>query len=273
MYTILNDRSVVKVTGEDKFKFFQGLITNDINKLTTQSHIYACMLTPQGKYFADLFLSLHEDVIWVDLPSSRIDEILKKLMIYRLRSKVEFALCPEYKIVAFIDHDMSEFITDNNIIFNDPRSSFMGKRGYVLSDKLLSENPKAYDSLRIDNFIAEGEKDLINEQSFILEYGLDELNAIDYNKGCYVGQELVARTHHRGVVRKQIAKIESFEQLPALRTNIYSGEKKLGIICSSVGNKGLGLIRVEDLLNLDPAEKITADNIEIKITLNEKAND
>ena len=122
---------------------------------------------------------------------------------------------------------------------------------------------------RIEHFIAEGEKDLVAGPSFPLEYGLDNLNAIDYKKGCYVGQELVARTHYLGEIRKQIVQVTSNDKLPLLGTVIYAGEQKLGIICSSLKNKGLALIRTENVVNLDPTTKITADGQEIKLKFKE----
>ncbi len=269
IYSSLTDRAVVRVSGEDRFKFLQGLITNDVNKLLPNEGLYACMLTPQGKYFADFFLTLDEDSILLDMPALRQEEILKKLNLYKLRSAVTITPCPEYKVVSFLSKMTAPRI------FVDPRSAALGMRGFILDSELSSEmqhDPNAYDLARIANFIAEGEKDLVPEQSFLLEYGLDDLNAIDYKKGCYVGQELVARTHHRGTIRKEIAQIESVGKLPNLGTIIYAGEKKLGLVCSSVNNKGLALIRTEDIINLDPAVRITADGQEVRLKFKEQQN-
>lgn len=268
-YTLLTERSITRISGEDRFKFLQGLLSNDVNKLTPNEGIYACMLTPQGKYFADFFLYLDGESILLDIPAIRQEDILKKLNIYKLRSAVTIAPCSEYQVVSFL----SELKAPE--VFIDPRSKNLGMRGFIHESNLaeltkdMQNDQDAYDLARINNFIAEGEKDLIFEKSFLLEYGLDQLNAIDYNKGCYVGQELVARTHHRGVIRKQIVQVESQNKLPESGTEIYADEKKLGVICSSVNNKGLALIRTEDTINLDPKVKITANNQEIKLQFKE----
>ena len=264
--SLLTTRAVVRVGGEDRFKFLQGLLTNDINKLKSNQALYACMLTPQGKYFADFFLYADGDSILLDLPALRQEEIIKKLNIYKLRSAITLVPCPEYKVVAFLSEAAIP-----GVVFHDPRSIKMGMRGFVDQSKLanIQYDKNAYDLTRIANFIAEGEKDLVPEQSFLLEYGLDDLNAIDYKKGCYVGQELVARTHHRGTIRKQVVQVESSSDLPMPGTVIYAGEQKLGIMCSSVANKGLALIRTEDVLNLDSAAKITADEQEVKLIFKE----
>ncbi|MCT4634633.1 MAG: hypothetical protein N4A31_00080 [Rickettsiales bacterium] len=268
-YTLLTERSIIRISGEDRFKFLQGLISNDVNKLLPNEGLYACMLTPQGKYFADFFLYIDGESILLDLPDLRQEEIVKKLNIYKLRSAVNIETCPEYKVVSFLSALKAPGV------FKDPRSPTLGMRGFIHESNLskltrnIANNPNAYDLTRIENFIAEGEKDLIFEKSFLLEYGLDSLNAIDYNKGCYVGQELVARTHHRGTIRKQIVQVESKDKLPESGTKIYAGEKKLGVMCSAVNNKGLALVRTEDTINLNHAVKITVGNQEIKLKIKE----
>lgn len=268
-YTLLKNRSIIRISGEDRFKFLQGLLSNDVNKLTPNEGLYACMLTPQGKYFADFFLYLDGENILLDIPSLRQEEILTKLNIYKLRSTVTIAPCPEYKVISFL----SELKAPG--VFIDPRHEALGMRGFIHESKLqqltkdMQNDQDVYDLARIDNFIAEGEKDLIFEKSFLLEYGLDNLNAIDYDKGCYVGQELVARTHHRGTIRKQIVQVESKNKLPESGTEIHARGKKIGVICSSINNKGLALIRTEDTINLDHAVKITVGNQEIKLKFKE----
>ncbi len=274
MYSLLAERSIIKITGEDKFKFLQGLLSNDLNKLEPNQALYACMLTPQSKYFADFFLYSHQASILLDVPALRQEEILKKLNLYKLRSAIALTPCPEYKIVAFLaEQDISLL---NEIIFNDPRSTKLGMRGFIPESNLeevtknLTHDQNAYDQARIANFIAEGEKDLIPGHSFLLEYGLDKLNAIDYKKGCYVGQELVARTHYRGTIRKEIVRVEGENNLPELGTVIYAGEIKLGIICSSVHNKALALIRSEEAKNLAYNTEILVDGQKIKLIFQEE---
>ncbi len=268
-YSLLTTRAIVRLSGEDRFKFLQGLLSNDVSKLMVNEGLYACMLTPQGKYFADFFLFLDQDSILLDMPALRQEEIIKKLNIYKLRSSITIAFCPEYKVVSFLS------TLSFPRVFVDPRSDALGMRGFILESDLqeltknMNHDENAYDLARINNFIAEGEKDLIPDQSFILEYGFDNLNAIDYKKGCYVGQELVARTHHRGAIRKETVQVESENKLPHLGALICSGERKLGMMCSSVDNKGLALIRSEDIIKLDPEAKITTDGQEIKLKFKE----
>ncbi len=263
MYTLLNERVIFKISGADSAKFLQGLLSNDVTKITSSNAIYACMLTPQGKYFADFFLIKKDQDILFD--------IINKLNMYKLRSSINISKST-YQVVSFVN-EMDLLPFTNSIIFDDPRSSCMGKRAFIHEDDLqalthdFTQEPNLYDNIRIDNFIPEGDKDLIPDKSFISEYGLDNLNAIDYNKGCYVGQELTARTHYLGKVRKQIMQVISASNLPSLGIEIYAGEQKLGIICSSVGKRGLALIRIENLNSVASGAIITADNVELKLIL------
>jgi folate-binding protein YgfZ len=276
MYTFLNERSVFRISGEDRVKFLQGLLSNDITKISPDNSIYACMLTPQGKYFADFFLISRGDEILFDILKLRQSEILKKLNMYKLRSAVTINEAPHYQVISLATSEKVNL--QSSIVFKDPRSDKLGMRGFInendfkfLSDNFI-EDENSYDNIRIDNFIAEGDKDLIPEKSFLAEYGLDNLNAIDYSKGCYVGQELVARTHYLGQVRKQIVQVHAKHNLPALGTEIHAGQQKLGIICSSRANKGLALVRTEDVLKLDSDAKITANDLDLELIFKEKTN-
>ena len=128
MYTILNERALVRISGKDRAKFLQAIITNDITQLNENNAIYACLLTPQGKYFTDLFLKLDQDTILIDLPTARIEEILQKLKIYKLRSDVTFTEAPEYKIIASTETNHPNF-------FRDPRSTNLRWRGFVATSE------------------------------------------------------------------------------------------------------------------------------------------
>lgn len=268
---VLADRLIVKLSGIDRFSFLQGLITNDIYKLETQPAIYACLLTPQGKFFADFFIYNQGDYFLLDMSSPRKDEILRKLSIYKLRSAVTFEIRTDLQVGYFGEKPK----TENGFFFADPRKDSFGWRGYVSQEELkniphqLDKN--LYDLRRIYNFIPEGDSDLIPESSFILEFGLDKLNAIDFKKGCYVGQELVARTHYRGVIRKEIVQVTSAHDITA--DILYSGEKKLGIIGTRVYNKALALVRREDINSLDEDSKIYAGENEVNLIFQEERHD
>lgn len=257
MAILLQNRAVISVSGSDRLKFLQGLISNDVYKL--DKILYACMLTPQGKYFVDIFLYNQDNTIFLDIPLAQKETLLKKLNMYKIRSAIEIN-----------DQPMLKVIVDDSTGIIDPRNPIMCTRS--LSKQDFPTDRTSYDLLRIENFIPEGELDLIADKSFPLEYGLDQLNAIDYQKGCYIGQELTARTHHTGTIRKEIAQIISNDDLPALGTEIFAGEQKLGIVCSSVKNKGLALIRRENVENLATDAIIKTNGQQLQIIFKEKTH-
>lgn len=265
------DRAIIKLSGIDRFTFLQGLITNDIYKLEKQPAIYACLLTPQGKFFADFFIYNQGDYFLLDMSSPRKDEILRKLSIYKLRSAVTFEILTDLQVVSFGEKPTIE----NGLFFADPRKDSLGYRAYISQEELKNIphelDINLYDLRRIDNFVPEGDSDLIPESSFILEFGLDKLNAIDFKKGCYVGQELVARTHYRGVIRKEVVQVTSAYEITS--EILYSGEKKLGIIGTKVYNKALALVRREDVNSLDEDSKIYAGENEVNLIFQGEEHD
>lgn len=246
----LATRSILEIIGSDRKKFLQGLITNDINKVSTKNLIYSAMLNSQGRFLYDFFIFEDGERLFLDCFEPRRDEILKKLNFYKLRSQVEIKKNDQLKI----------FSNQNSQGFIDPRNPKLGYRLYSSDLNADSEPQAEYDFARISLKIPESELDLTYEKSFILEFGFDDLNAIDYNKGCYVGQELTARTHYRGEIRKKIFHIKIDAKSIEKNSEIYCEGKSAGIILSSIFFKNelhaLALIKdpqETDLTKLDCA--------------------
>ncbi|MBP7709529.1 MAG: folate-binding protein YgfZ [Rickettsiales bacterium] len=244
MSNILKDRAIIEVAGDDRKKFLQGLITNDINKASEENLIYSAMLNSQGRFLYDFFIFEIGEKLIVDCFASRRDEIIQKLNFYKLRAKVEIKKNDELAIVQNFSAGQ----------FSDPRHLELGFRTYCLDKPETSEN--SYHAKRIALKIAESEHDLTYEKSFILEFGFDDLNAIDYQKGCYVGQELTARTHHTGQIRKKLfcVKIDS-EIAPEKNSEITCQAKPVGLILSSsfinLELHALALIKISDDQNFN----------------------
>jgi folate-binding protein YgfZ len=262
-------RSIIEISGSDSKKFLQGLLTNDINKVGCDSIIYSAMLNPKGQFLYDFFIHQNGEKILLDCAAQKCDEIIKKLNFYKLRSQVEI----KKNDTIFVSQSLE------NIGLEDSRSKNLGNRIYStrtelekISTKLLTV--EEYDFLRIKNKIAEGEADLTYEKSFILEFGFNELNAVDYNKGCYVGQELTARTHHLGEIRKKIFHIKilgevDLKNLDSLKNREISCEgKKLGVILSSSFYKNelhaLALIRIAEYENR-ASDVLESENLKISV--------
>ncbi len=240
-YTPLTHRAVLAVSGEDARPFLQGLITNDINKVSETQAIFAALLSPQGKFLFDFFIIEHQGRLLFDIEKTRLAEFVKRLGMYRLRSKVEFTPLENLYVTAMSGGD-----TDSkDICFIDPRLGALGVR-------IISEGPVQADELgdyeqqRLTLGVPDGAKDLVTDRSLPLEYGYDELNAVDYTKGCYVGQEVTARTKHRATLRKFIHQVKGAGPLPPSGTAVMANGHEIGNMCSSLDGIGLAVLRVAE---------------------------
>lgn len=240
----LTDRAIIEISGSDRKKLLQGLITNNVEKASSNL-IYSAMLNSQGRFLYDFFIFEIDEKLMIDCALDRRDEIIKKLNFYKLRSQVEIKKNDDLKI----------FYNQENKGFADPRNPKLGSRFY--QKDLFAEKSTAYHFNRISLKIPESDHDLTYEKSFILEFGFDDLNAIDYNKGCYVGQELTARTHYRGEIRKKLFHVK-LDTIIEKNSEIYCEGKSVGIILSSVQHQNefhaLSLIKDPQEIDLNKLE-------------------
>ncbi|MEB3701572.1 Folate-binding protein YgfZ [Candidatus Bealeia paramacronuclearis] len=242
--TRLPSRGLLKISGKDRFLFLQGIITNDIYKLENVPIIYSALLTPQGKFLFDFFVYAQGDVFLLECQEGRLPELMKKLSLYKLRSQVVFEdVSSDYDIIVGAP------VPGLEAYFNeDPRLPDLGIRGVVPVRKMLGQvqdDIVLYNAHRISLGVPDGSVDLIPDKSILLENGMDELQAIDWKKGCYMGQELTARTRYRGLVRKRLFPLRVEGEAPAFGEKIcYEGDE-VGEMRSSQNEKGLALIRLE----------------------------
>lgn len=222
-FTKLKNRGLIHLEGKDRKSFLQNLITNDMDKLSPTNQIYACLLSPQGKFLHDFFVREGEDFILLDCEGGeRAQDLLKKLNMYRLRADVQ--------ISAQETNDVYAVIGDNDIGLPDPRHEELGSRSFEKPD--LPEQPfEVWDKRRIELCIPDGSRDLIVGNSTMDEARMDEIGAIDYKKGCYIGQELTARMHYRGLGKKH------------LRTVVLDKLPEKAELRSSCGDVGIALVR------------------------------
>ncbi len=245
---ILANRSVISISGADKETFLQGLITNDINKVSIGEAIYAFMLSPQGRFLYDFFIAKQGENFLLDCCQERLAEIIQKLSFYKLRSKV--SIKPEPNLQVAVCFDQPEYQANNSIIFPDPRHSQMGFRAFIEKNENQSlQDNTSYNFHRINLKIPD-DSDLTFDKSFPLEFGFDDFNAIDYKKGCYVGQETTARMHYKGVIRKKIFLIKiSNQQNVAKSSPVDFADKTIGEVLSQVfwQNQLLALALIKNL--------------------------
>lgn len=257
------DHGIIRVSGADSTKFLQGIISNDIKKAEKGKAIYTFFLTPQGKYIADFFvINVGENEFLIDCALSDKDILLKKLSMYKLRSDIKITdETLHYDIYQTLELHKNPSVKES---FSDPRNEKMGLRIITSKDfiQFHKSDIKIYHKLRINNLVPEGEFDMEKEKSFPLQFRAIENNGVDFKKGCYVGQEVTARTYHRGAVRKTIYKVSANENLEKLSCqNIISDDLEVGKLLTSIDNEALALIDIEAV---ESGNSLYINNIKLK---------
>jgi folate-binding protein YgfZ len=251
----IEDRGIIALSGADARSFLQGLITNDVDLLTPEKPIYAVLLTPQGKIlFEFLMVDDGNGMILLDCPASSRDALVKRLTMYRLRSKVEITARDD--LAAFASWDGSQL---PGIAFEDPRMASLGHRS--IAPKAGGEH--GYRDHRLSLGVPEA-ADFGSDKMFALDAGLDELHAIAFDKGCYVGQELTARMKHRGTARKRLLVVESDSPL-LLNADLRAAGHSIGEIVSVYNTRGFALVRLDRLEEAGDAP-VEADGKHVSIT-------
>jgi tRNA-modifying protein YgfZ len=264
-YADLVDRGALEITGKDRRAFLQGVVSNDVNKVGPGRAVYAALLTAQGKYLHDFFITELGDAFFLDVESSRLADLKRRLLLYRLRANVDIVDASERFAISvlFGERALSALelppdpgaatMLDGGIAYVDPRLVALGVRlllprgGVSVSAKIDFDkrDPSAYDRLRLSLGIADGSRDLVVDKAILLEAGFDELNGVDWQKGCYVGQELTARTKYRGLVKKRLVPVTIHGPLPAPGSPITLGGDEVGEMRSGRDGVGIALLRLE----------------------------
>lgn len=267
---LLPDRGVIELAGPDSREFLQGLITNSMDLVSANRAIYAGLLTPQGKYLFDFFVVQKDDGFLIECEAARLPDLVKRLNFYRLRAKVTIrdasetyhvAACPGPEASGALDLPAQPGAAraySGGIIFTDPRLAAMGARMILAPDALAGiplrhVSPEVYHRLRLELGIAEGHADIEVEKYFLLEANFEELNGVDFKKGCYVGQELVSRMKHRGVVRKRILPVHIEGACPPPGTPILAAGREVGVLRSGMETRALAFLRLSALAPGAPA--------------------
>lgn len=268
-------RGLVRIEGPDARAFLQGIVSNDVDKVSPARAIYAALLTPQGKYLYDFFIAELGGVLIVDCESARREDLVRRLARYKLRSKVAIeAAAPELAVALVYGADALAAVElppergaakalAGGVVYTDPRLAEIGARAIlprasaasVVGAALRPGSPADYDKRRIRLGLPDGSRDLEIEKSLLLENGFDELGGVDWDKGCYMGQELTARTHYRALVKKRLVPVDIEGPPPAPGTPILGDGAEAGVMRSSSDGMGLALLKREAL---DGAQSLTA---------------
>jgi len=264
-FALLDDRGVLAVSGPDRRPFLQGLVSNDVDKVSPSAARYAALLTAQGKYLHDFTMIEGGESIWLDAEAARLSDLKRRLSIYRLRAKVALAERPDLCVAAIFGADAVAALGlpstpgaarsfHSGVVFVDPRLAALGARAILpsvearasLTDSGIAEvGFDGYDRLRLSLGISDGSRDLVLEKSILLESGFDELNGVDWQKGCYIGQELTARTKYRGLVKKRLMPVRIEGPSPSPGAVVTADGREVGEMRSSRDGLGLALLRIE----------------------------
>jgi folate-binding protein YgfZ len=260
---ILEHRGALSVAGPDARPFLQGLISNDVTKVTPARAVHAGLLTAQGRYLHDFIVAAHGDGLLLETERARLGDLRKRLTIYKLRSKVTIEPADDLAVAVLWPAAAAAHVglpaepgaaapRDGGVVLVDPRLAALGVRALVPAARLdaalagIARGDGAdYDRHRLALGVPDGSRDLVSEKSLLLENGFDELNGVDWQKGCYVGQELTARTKYRGLVKKRLLPVAIDGPAPAPGTPITLGAREAGEMRSAADGIGLALLRLE----------------------------
>ena len=267
-YVLLPDRGVLALHGGDVRPFLQGLISNDVAHVQDDRAAYGALLTPQGKFLFDFFMVQDVGQLLLETEAARLGELHRRLLMYRLRSKVDIEDCSaRFAVAALIGDDPARALDlpelpgaartlEQGVVFVDPRLPRLGARALLPKDTASATlaalgfqavEREAYERLRLTLGVPDGSRDLVVEKATLLESGFEELHGVDFAKGCFVGQELTARMKYRGLVRKRLLPVTFTGAPPPPGTVIRLGEREAGEMRSGIDGQGLALLRLEQV--------------------------
>lgn len=275
--TFLTDRGVVKVGGDDARGFLNGLVTTDIDLLQPGLGRFGALLTPQGKIITDFLVTQatagQGGGFLFDVPKALAQTLADRLSFYKLRAKVTVEnLSDDFGVLAVWD---GEPAMKPDLAFSDPRDNHMGWRILVPAD--LAEKAakaigaemvdiNAYEAHRIACGVPRGGVDFTYGDAFPHETNMDRLHGVDFDKGCYVGQEVVSRMEHRGTARTRTIRVIIDQLTPETGVSVTAGDKTIGTMGSTANGRGLALLRIDRAGDaLDAGLQLTAGGIPISL--------
>jgi len=244
-----------KISGKDSEAFIQNLITNDIEKCINGSIIYSCLLTPQGKFLADFFVFNIDGDFFFETNKKFYENLLAKFKIYKLRSEIQID-----EIIDLFSYSIfnTEYKANYFFLLDDPRNINLGKKLILnhkisISDNALKEiNETQYHEILITHKTPYSPYDILENKSLLMENNFENLNAIDWNKGCYVGQEITARMKYRGLLKKKLYSLKLKKGTVLAGDELIIDNKKIGTIISIANSNIFAMLNiniVNDLKN------------------------
>ena len=278
----LNDRALLRLSGEDAEPFLQNLITTDLAALPFGEARPGALLSPQGKILFDFLVSRDGSGIRLDVRADVAEALVRRLMLYRLRAKVEISAPEQTDVSVFWDADWGDPEEAAGRSQNDPHGAddlysdarFSGGPSVLRSyaPRAPTAPPINWTELRIANGVAESGADFALGEVFPHDVLLDENGGLGFRKGCYVGQEVVSRMQHRGTARRRVMIVSAGEALPQPGAEVSAGGRALGTLGSTAGNAGLAIVRIDRVkAALDAGVEILAGGTPVQLTIPPRA--
>ena len=285
---ILKDRSIIYINGLDAKDFLQNLISNDMNKVTDNSSCFASLLTPQGKFLYEFIVVKHKLGFFIDCEKNQCNEIFNQLNLYKIRSKVEILNLSNEFVVASFGYEKYLSIEGSKDVLGftfkyredpiilDPRNKNLGARLIINLEKLyLSLKKLNLKDDNVDNYHIQSHKlgivpknlNQLQNKLFGIECNFEELNGIDFKKGCYVGQENTARIKLKNKLSKRLLPVEVIEGKLSENEKIYNNDIEIGKILIS-DDYPFGLIKYQDK-NFDKNQIFKSNNGSFRVLIPE----
>ena len=275
---------IIKIEGKNLEGYFQNLVTNDIQLLKNNQALYSAMLTPQGKFLADFIILKEKSFFLIETNSQDIKEVIELFKKYDLRNSLKISIATDIEtyciLYDYLPSDIKSNLDNHKIIkdnmffmFSDPRKDkylariWTNRENIKNLPKTLSKKTsnQLLDLERIKKTIPDSSIDLEKQKSFILNFNFDKLNAISFNKGCYIGQENTSRQNYRGKIKYILKTVKLVEGLfPKINTVLLCNKQKVGVMKSCLENYGLALLK-SDYVSEDRIISIDDSNCQIQV--------
>jgi folate-binding protein YgfZ len=268
----LQDRGIVRVSGEDAASFLQGVLTNDVEKLKPLEACYAALLSPQAKILFDfLVVRLPAETgaaFALDCAASQAADLARRLGFYKLRARVEI-VDESADLGILADWGAESGDAPGGIAYADPRAQGLGRRKILPRAEAIAvgeANLAKYEALRISLGVPKGGVDFAYGDAFPHDVNMDLLNGVDFAKGCYVGQEVVSRMKHRGGVRKRTIRVTLNGPGPAPGAPVMDGDLPVGTLGSSADGLALAMLRLDRVEEAKAAGRgLSAGGVEVEV--------
>jgi folate-binding protein YgfZ len=265
----LGHRALIALSGEDREVFLQGLVSADVRRADGRRALYGAFLTPQGKYLHEFFLAAVDGSLLLETERDGRDDFLARLKKFRLRSRVALAIDDDWQVFALFGGEVATALGlpaeaglaqpwGGGLVLLDPRLAAAGARAWLppagiaaLAQAGFAEVPfEKWDRHRIVLGLPDGSRDLVPEKTILLEAGFDELGGVDWQKGCFMGQEVTARSKYRGQIKRRLMPVVIDGVPPPSGAKLHLGDNEVGEMRSQAGGLGLAVIRLDCLTRL-----------------------